>query len=121
MISAREGNIVFLKLGEGENMNSLLNTLETYEVDSGIVEGFGELKVVREEKGISDPMKFMLSGVISNLKGRPHLDLYGYSKDTEKIKDFVSKNVVLTVRKFDEIKLSSIIGEDGRVKLSIED
>ncbi len=119
MISAREGNIIFLKLGEGENMDSLLNTLEPYEVDSGIVEGFGRLKVVREKKEISDPMEFILRGVVSKLKDKPHLDLYGCSKETEKIRDFVSNSVVLTVRKFDEIKLNSIIDDDGKVKLSI--
>ena len=120
MISAREGNIIFLKLGEGENMNSLLNTLETYEIYSGFADGFGKLKVVREQKGLSDSMQFILKGVVSRMRDKPHLDLYGYSQNVEKIKDFVSNNMVLIIRKFDEIKLRSIIDENGKIKLSIE-
>ena len=117
MISAREDNIVLLKLGEGENMDSLLNVLEAYEINSGIIEGFGKLRTENSQGS----MEVILKGVISKLKGRPHLDLYSFSKQTSKLRDFISEDLIFVVRKFDKIKLNSILDESGNIKLSIED
>jgi hypothetical protein len=121
MISARENNTILLKFGRGEDINVLQNVLESYNVKSGYLEGFGEIESIESEKGVSAAGEVILYGIISNLKGKPYLELYCYSEKTSKLKNFFAKNLIIIIKKFDEIKLNSILDEEGKMKLSIEE
>jgi hypothetical protein len=120
MISAKEDNIIFLKLGENEDINSLQNALEAYEIKSGFLEGFGKLKFIETENEKFSG-EVILFGLISDLKGKPHLELYCYSKQAGKVKNFISNELIVVVKKFNKIKLNSMIDEEGKLRLVIED
>ena len=120
MISAREGNIVFLKLSKNENFNDLQNLIETYEIKSGFLEGFGKLKYIETEEEVIDIEDVILFGIISELKDNPYMEVYCYSdKKTGKIKNFVADNLIIIIRRFDEIKVYSRLNEKGKLELSI--
>ncbi|MCD6274470.1 MAG: hypothetical protein J7J15_00360 [Candidatus Aenigmarchaeota archaeon] len=119
MISAREGNIVFLKLSKNENLNDLQNLIETYEIKSGFLEGFGEFKIVETESGIIEVKKAIIFGIISELRKKPYIELYCYSNEVSKINNFVAEEFIIIIRKFDDIELKSRLNEKGNLELSI--
>jgi len=120
MISAAEDDKVFLKIGENEDINSLQNVLEAYKIDSGFIEGFGKVKFIETENEKFSG-EVILFGLISNLKEKPHLKLYCCSKQTGVVKKFISDELIIIVRKFNKIRLNTIIDEDGKPKLVIKD
>ncbi len=121
MISAREEDIIFLKFSKNENFNDLQNVLETYRIKSGFLEGFGELKCVETEEGIIDVKKAIIFGTISELKEKPHIELYCYSNKTSKIKNFITEDFTLIIKQFSKIDLHSRLNEKGKLELSISE
>ncbi len=121
MISAREEDIIFLKFSKNENFNDLQNILETYRIKSGFLEGFGELKCVETEEGIIDVKKAIIFGTISELKEKPHIELYCYSNKTSKIKNFITEDFTLIIKQFSKIELHSRLNEKGKLELSISE
>lgn len=120
MISASEGDIVFLKLGENENLENLENILEAYEINSGFLEGFGKVKYIETENEKFSG-EIILFGLISELKGKPNLKLYCYSSHSGRVRNFLSEELTIIVRRFDKIKLSSMIDEEGKERMVIKD
>ncbi|OYT43281.1 MAG: hypothetical protein B6U88_01430 [Candidatus Aenigmarchaeota archaeon ex4484_56] len=120
MISAKEGNIVFLKLSKNDNINDLQSLAETYEIKAGFLEGFGKLRYIETEDGVINVDNVVLFGIISELKGKPHIEIYCYSnKKTGKIKNFVADDTTIIIRRFDEIKVYSRLNEKGELESSI--
>ncbi|MGC9310699.1 MAG: hypothetical protein ACP5E4_03155, partial [Candidatus Aenigmatarchaeota archaeon] len=54
MISAKDGDTIFVKFSENESLNDLQNVLETYEIKSAFVSGFGRLRVLEGHEKIVD-------------------------------------------------------------------
>ncbi len=119
MISAKEGKEIFLKLSKNENFNDLQNAVETYEIKSGILQGFGELTHIETEDGIVDLKEAIFFGVISELREKPHIEIYCYSNNINKIKNFVAVDFIITIKQFDEIKLYSRLNEKGKLDVSV--
>lgn len=119
MISAREDNTIFLKLSKNENFNDLQNIAETYEIKSGFLEGFGELKCIETEEGIVDVKKAIIFGTISELREKPHIEVYCYSSKANKIKNFVAEDFTIIIRQFDKIELKSRLNEKGKLETSV--
>jgi len=120
MISAKEKEIVLVKLSDNETLNDLQNVLETYEIKSAIVRGFGNLKVIECEDRIVDAGESIIEGTVSELDGKPYLDIYCHTQGvTGKIRNFVANNFLLTIKLFHEIQLISMKDERGEVKMTI--
>jgi len=120
MISAKEKDLVLVKLSDNETVNDLQNVLETYEIKSAIVRGFGSLKVIECEDKIVDAGESIIEGTVSELDGKPYLDIFFHTGGaTGKIKNFVANNFILTVKVFHEIQLISRTTETGDVQLTI--
>lgn len=121
MISAKENNFIFFKFGKNETVDDFLEALQTYGIKSGFLYGFGKLNTIETGNRILEVEEVILQGVISNLKGKPHLELYCFSNQTQKIKNFVSQDLIIVVNEFRKIKLISILDEQGNFNLNISD
>jgi hypothetical protein len=120
MISAKEKEIVLVRLSDNETLNDLQNVLETYDVKSAIVRGFGNLKVIECSDRIIDAGESIIEGTVSVLDGKPYLDIYCHTQGaTGKIRNFVSNNFLLTLKLFHEIQLISRKNDNGEVQLTI--
>jgi hypothetical protein len=120
MISAKEREIVLVKLSDNETFNDLQNVLEAYEIKSAIVRGFGSIKAIECEDKIIDAGDAIIEGTVSELDGRPHITLYCHTLGTTgKIKNFIANNLLLTLKLFQEIRLISRKNERGEVQLTI--
>ncbi len=120
MISAKEGNIVFLKLSRNDTLDDLINLIETYEIKSGVLEGYGKLRYIEYKEGLIDVEDATLHGTISDLLGKPHIELYCYSDGkTRRIEKFVSEDFTIVITQFYEIELHSRLNEKGKLELSI--
>lgn len=119
MISAKEDKKIFLKLSKNESFNDLQNAVEAYGIKSGILEGFGELTHVETESGAVDVKDAIFFGTVSELNGKPQIEIYSYSTKTCRIKNFVAVDFTIIINRFDEIKLHSRLDEGGKLELSI--
>ncbi len=120
MISAKEGNIIFLKLSRNETLEDLMNLIETYGIKSGVLEGHGKLRYIEYKEGLIDIEDATLHGTISDLQGKPHIELYCYSDGkTRRIEKLVSEDFTIIITRFDEIELHSRLDEKGKLELSI--
>ncbi len=119
MISAKEDKKIFLKLSKNESLNELQNAIEAYEIKSGILEGFGKLAQVETENGAVEVEDAIFYGTISELDGKPQIEIYSYSTKTYRIKNFVAVDFIIIINQFDEIKLHSRTDESGKLRLSI--
>jgi hypothetical protein len=120
MISAKEKEIVLVKLSDNETLNDLQNVLEAYEIKSAIIRGFGSLKVIECEDKIVDAGESIIEGAVSELEGKPYIDIYCHTMGTTgRIKNFVANNFLLTLKVFHEIQLISRKNEKGDMQMTI--
>jgi hypothetical protein len=120
MISAREGDHIFLKLSDNENSNDLQSLLEAYGINSGMIHGFGQIKAVETSEQILDGGDALLQGIISEFEGRPAVEIYCYMNGrASRIKNFVANSLILNLRVFGKIRILSKKGESGETMLSI--
>lgn len=120
MISAKEKEIILVKMAENENLNDLQSLIEAYEIDSAIVRGFGQVKVVEAENKIANGGQAIIEGVVSSLDGKPYIDIYCHIGGfTGKVKNLVANDIFLTIKCFHEIKLISRKNEKGKLQLAM--
>ena len=71
-------------------------------------------------EGLIDVEDATLHGTISDLRGKPHIELYCYSDGkTRRIEKFVSEDFTIVITQFYEIELHSRLNEKGKLELSI--
>ncbi|MBN2095601.1 MAG: hypothetical protein JW727_06130 [Candidatus Aenigmarchaeota archaeon] len=120
MISAKERDTLFIKLSGNESLNDLQNAIEVHEITSGTLRGFGNLKVMEGENKIVDGGDGIIEGVISEMDGKPLLDIYCYANNfAGKVKNFVVNDFTVTVTCFYEVALISRANEKGEVQMTI--
>jgi hypothetical protein len=120
MISAKEKEIVLVKLSDNETLNDLQNALEAYDIRSAIIRGFGNLKIIECGERIVDAGESIIEGTVSELEGQPYMEIYcSTGGATGRIKNFVANSFILTIKNFSEIRLVSRKDENGQVQLTI--
>lgn len=120
MISAKEDTLIFVRLSKGDRMEDLQGVIENYRINSGVFWGFGKLKSIETEEETINLGECTIYGTISEMKGKPKLEVFVQSdKKIGYIKDLFSDDFTLVIKKFQEIKMISMLNEKAELELSI--